>query len=459
MSKEAMYVAASRGRTGLDIITDDVEALHKAVGRSVERAHGVDVAKEAYVRELGAQGKTVEPEMLEEDILKVPAPSVDVSASAAVEANEHAEVGAAKTSPAPPVPELADNEAPTHEPALVAAGGAAYVDRDAGHGGVDTTPMPTGVDPQSSFTPSPALPEVRNTTAPEADVPVVSSAEEIEPEHEASQLETIPTNGANRADTTVDAPWPAPSNTTVEEMAHDDLPSADDQILMAPATPPDHEASQLEAIQTNGANRADTVVDTSWPAPSDMTAGDTAHNDLPSADDQILMAPATPPSDQGPANATLSNVVLASETGTESARFDAPYGPPSAQRDERQDVSEARDAPQSDVVEVEDDMVLEVVDLPDREPEASDDAPSFTSLRSPSPEDGVGIPSDGAPPSFEESLEPSPMLEGDLGPSDAGGLLEYESKPDDIDLGSHLDDPDLEPSAPVLEINDDVLEL
>ena len=74
MSQEAMYVAASRGKAQLDIITDDVEALRSAVGRSVERSHGVDVAKDAHVRELVEQGKEVEIEQqYEKDILAVPA--------------------------------------------------------------------------------------------------------------------------------------------------------------------------------------------------------------------------------------------------------------------------------------------------------------------------------------------------------------------------------------------------
>ena len=59
MSKEAMYVAASRGREQLDIITDDVAELQGAVRRSVERAHGVDVAKDALARELSPTSKDI----------------------------------------------------------------------------------------------------------------------------------------------------------------------------------------------------------------------------------------------------------------------------------------------------------------------------------------------------------------------------------------------------------------
>ena len=74
MSQEAMYVAASRGREHLDIITDDIESLENAVGRSIERAHGVDVAKEAYVRELAEHGGTANIQNINDDILRVPAP-------------------------------------------------------------------------------------------------------------------------------------------------------------------------------------------------------------------------------------------------------------------------------------------------------------------------------------------------------------------------------------------------
>ena len=59
MSKEAMYVAASRGEEKLDIITDDVAELQGAVCRSVERAHGIDVANEALVRDLPATSKDI----------------------------------------------------------------------------------------------------------------------------------------------------------------------------------------------------------------------------------------------------------------------------------------------------------------------------------------------------------------------------------------------------------------
>ena len=59
MSKEAMYVAASRGREKLDIITDDVAELQGAVRRSVERAHGVDVANDALARELSPTSKDI----------------------------------------------------------------------------------------------------------------------------------------------------------------------------------------------------------------------------------------------------------------------------------------------------------------------------------------------------------------------------------------------------------------
>ena len=74
MSQEAMYVAASRGREHLDIITDDVESLENAIQRSIERAHGVDVAKDAHVRELHAHGHEMEVSDINNDILQVPAP-------------------------------------------------------------------------------------------------------------------------------------------------------------------------------------------------------------------------------------------------------------------------------------------------------------------------------------------------------------------------------------------------
>ena len=69
-----MYVAASRGRDHLDIITDDVESLENAIQRSIERAHGVDVAKDAHVRELHANGHEMEVCNFKDDILQVPAP-------------------------------------------------------------------------------------------------------------------------------------------------------------------------------------------------------------------------------------------------------------------------------------------------------------------------------------------------------------------------------------------------
>ncbi|MEM7674553.1 MAG: MobF family relaxase [Myxococcota bacterium] len=47
MSKEAMYVAASRGQEKLQIITDDVNELTEALGRSMAQDHAIDIAFEA----------------------------------------------------------------------------------------------------------------------------------------------------------------------------------------------------------------------------------------------------------------------------------------------------------------------------------------------------------------------------------------------------------------------------
>ena len=106
MSKEAMYVASSRGKEQLDIITDDVEDLQDAVQRSVERAHGIDVAEDAYVRDLIEQGRNVEVEPLGNDIPELPAPVIPKEAR----------------TPSVPAPAVIDDNA-QNQPALVAASG------------------------------------------------------------------------------------------------------------------------------------------------------------------------------------------------------------------------------------------------------------------------------------------------------------------------------------------------
>ena len=106
MSKESLYVASSRGKEHLDIITDDFDALQDAARRSVQRAHGVDVAKEAHVRELVEQGRLSELDAVQDDILKTPAPVVD---------------RAEEPSPMPMFASLESDEK-ERVPALVAAG-------------------------------------------------------------------------------------------------------------------------------------------------------------------------------------------------------------------------------------------------------------------------------------------------------------------------------------------------
>ena len=50
MSRELFYVAASRGRERVTVITSDAEALRDSVGRSAARQSATELARKALVR-------------------------------------------------------------------------------------------------------------------------------------------------------------------------------------------------------------------------------------------------------------------------------------------------------------------------------------------------------------------------------------------------------------------------
>ena len=109
LSQEGLYVAASRGRHHLCIITDDLEAVREAVARARGVNHGIDVAEEARLRERLERGEPAELDDLMQDILEASAPAIDPSMNAPRESG--------------PACDVADDDGPRREPALVGAVG------------------------------------------------------------------------------------------------------------------------------------------------------------------------------------------------------------------------------------------------------------------------------------------------------------------------------------------------
>ena len=130
LSQEGLYVAASRGRHNLCIITDDLDAVREAVARSGGVTHGIDVAEEAQLRERLERGEPADLEDLLQDVLDAGAPGIGPSMNAPGE-NE-------------PAGDVADGEGPHRTPALVEAIGAINLDSEL------ERPPADAVDPRSS---------------------------------------------------------------------------------------------------------------------------------------------------------------------------------------------------------------------------------------------------------------------------------------------------------------------
>jgi ATP-dependent exoDNAse (exonuclease V) alpha subunit len=78
MKQEQFYVAASRGRDGITIITSDVEQLRESLGISAARPSAIELSREqAHVQPRGANSHTQQPALS----IEPPPPQQDLGQS------------------------------------------------------------------------------------------------------------------------------------------------------------------------------------------------------------------------------------------------------------------------------------------------------------------------------------------------------------------------------------------
>ena len=453
-----MYVAASRGREQLDIITDDVAELQGAVERSVERAHGVDVAEDALVRQQAELGGGVELSLT--TVRGDPDGSVlesGVRASDAIVASEH-QFGVDRGSVPTPCPVATGPD----------DGGAQY-----GRGSI-------------SLAVEPALKQ----TAP--DTPLTADLEDTQLEHpRALELESVaqpisqPAFVAAGANTTTEreganAPVETAPPLSVSSLAPSEtLPNMAETAVaqteyespeVAYHDPtfenPDYALPSQEAMRAAEEGPPSRVPDTTGEhsAPADGPQSEPRLVDLLTHDDYHPAATSAPTLETSPTEMLSDDGVQPGaplHVGDNTAGNDAAAA--EAFERERQNVlggvhvDDAFASPEAQAIDVDDDMVLETIDLSKLESDASklDDVPSYWAAMNKETQSELG---DRAPPS--ETLDAANSVSHD--DHSATALNTHQSTAiDACEIAPDLnpDDHEREPQAPILSIDEDVLEL